>query len=246
MARCAACGIEGRLSKEHLIHRDIARAAVGDFSLEPEKARSQLSGNYSLRSTHPQKPAIPVLDPRDGVIKDLLCSWCNSTWAQELEVAAARHMHKFAAGDVRLKRGLVLRWLAFFTTKMLAYHRGTWDRAEFPYGDSLYEIACGWPLGRGSRLLMARIDSARTWSFQWAMRIETNETGSTFCSGLGMRGLIWMLSGTSAPTTRSEWARPYTFAQRYMRLHDVGPVADEPLEDFGFRADNTMYVELFA
>lgn len=228
------------------MHQDIARAALGDFSLKPEQARSRLSGNYSLRSTHPQKPAIPVLDPRSGVIKDLLCADCNNTWSQELEAAAARHMHKFAAGDVRLNRSLVLRWLAFFTTKMLAYHRGTWDRAEFPYGDSLHEIACGWPLGRGSRLLMARIDSARTWSFQWAMRTETHETGSTFLSGLGMRGLIWMLCGSSAPTTRSAWAGPYTPAKRYMRLRDVRPVADEPLEDFGFRADSTMYVELFA
>lgn len=181
-------------SREHLIQGDVARMLLGDFDVDGVTARQRLPDSYQRSSTHPAKPPVPALDLRDGVIKRLLCRTCNSTWAQDLEARAARHLHAFNMGDAALDPRLVTSWLAFMTIKVFAYHRSAWTNEGQPFGDCLSHVAHGDDLSQPGALFVARgVGPSGDWLFQSCITGDVTIGGKRLYSAFALRGLAWVL-----------------------------------------------------
>jgi hypothetical protein len=189
---------------------------LGDFTLEGSAARLRLPEHYVRSSTHPAKPEVPAIDLRNGVIKRLLCSTCNSTWAQRLETRAAQHLHSFLAEDAPLDPRVVVPWLAFLTVKVFAYHRSAWPGGE-PFGDCLSHIARGEELWSDGVLFVTRGDGpSEDWLFQSCITGDMTQAGKRLYSSFALRGFAWVLriadsgridAGVEARLTKAEPGR---------------------------------------
>lgn len=230
---CAGCGVRTSTTREHLIHGDVARMLVANFDIDGASARRRLPGAYARSSTHPAKPEIAALDPRDGVIKDLLCATCNSTWAQDLESRAARHLHAFFSGAEALDAPLVVRWLAFLSVKVFAYHRSVWTREE-PFGECLSHVASGDDISRPGVLYVARGDGPlESWMFQSCLTGDLTLAGKRLYSAFALRGFAWVLRIADPERTDIGVETHLTPATPGLRVSEVAAAARAPLAVLG-------------
>jgi hypothetical protein len=206
---------------------------LGDFTLEGDAARLRLPAHYARSSTHPAKPEVAALDLRDGVIKRLLCSTCNSTWAQRLESRAAHHLHSLLTEGAPLDPRVVVPWLAFLTVKVFAYHKSSWKGDE-PFGDCLSHIARGEELWRDGILFVAQGDGPpEDWLFQSCITGDVTLAGKRLYSSFALRGFAWVLRIADPGRVDAGVEVRLTSAAPGLRAADVAPADRAALAALG-------------